>query len=727
MQYSKQQLQEAFIKAHEAGDTEAASHLAGVLREYKEPEKEPKKEYAITEDPDFGDLSATKDMSGFQKYAAGFGKAITDTGRGIGNLIGVTSKEDIQDANRRDRDLMSTGAGLAGNISGHVATALAPGGVLKGAALLPKALGASRTANALTKVGGGILNPTTLRGAGATGATYGYIQPGEGDGFADKSRAFNAIMGGVGGAGGLGLGKLAAATWRGGAGLVTPLTEKGRERLAAKMIDDVLGESKDQVLASARAGGEIVEGSKPTFAEVAKHPSISGMQRTLANKSDEFNTSLTQRHEANNAARMNQLNSLYDDIDIAGSEASKRALNTTMRPAIRKSTEEVDTGRTVGAINKILNSASGQSDEIASTLGGIKNKLILDNPPTVRAEAAWSKFNDIIKNPPNGSINNRWTFEALEESRRILGAIKTGKSDDIGAAVKALKEMKVKAKNNRVSGMIDDAIKDLTSKKPRYQTNPEQLYGIRKDIASKLNKKNPDGTSIDRETRRHLTVILKQIDHQIGKKVPEYSQYMKKYSELSNAANQQAILDKIMKKVVTATDDITGTKVLKNEPLGAAIRDIDEIAQRATHFKKANAERILGADKIAKLQSISDDLNRQVKTAGHGKAVGSNTFQNMSSNNAFDQALNSAGIPKWLQGIMGTPARWAMNKVYSSQDEKIVNILAEAMLDPEKAAYLMQLPPIKTMVNRGILSAPSRAALTSPAHAASGLIGNQNQ
>lgn len=137
-------------------------------------------------------------MSGTAKFLSGAGKAMTDIGRGAGQLLregietiappeqtisglvsgqrpssfadtlGLPTQQDIDLSKQRDAPLMETGAGTAGNITGAVATALPamliPGansvagaatlGTIQGA-LMPTATGESRTQNmAFGGVGG---------------------------------------------------------------------------------------------------------------------------------------------------------------------------------------------------------------------------------------------------------------------------------------------------------------------------------------------------------------------------------------------------------------------------------------------------------------------------------------------------------------------------------------------------------------------------------------------
>lgn len=138
--------------------------------------------------------SPIKGMSGFDKFRAGVGKAFADTGRGIGNLMGLVSDEDIRQANYRDKALMDDGYGMVGNMGGHAAQFALPGGALAGAG---KALGSK----GLLNLGTSLAAPKSVTTAAASGGLYGLLQPGD--------RLENATVGAIGG--GLGQGIVSGA------------------------------------------------------------------------------------------------------------------------------------------------------------------------------------------------------------------------------------------------------------------------------------------------------------------------------------------------------------------------------------------------------------------------------------------------------------------------------------------------------------------------------------
>lgn len=127
----------------------------------------------------------TEGMSGFDKVAAGGGKAIFDMARGAGQLLRgalpksiankleLPTEADIAESRRLDAPLMNTGAGIAGNIAGY-AIPFATTSMIPGAN--------TYTGAALTGGVAGALNPTvqgeSTLGNAALGAGLGFAGQG---------------------------------------------------------------------------------------------------------------------------------------------------------------------------------------------------------------------------------------------------------------------------------------------------------------------------------------------------------------------------------------------------------------------------------------------------------------------------------------------------------------------------------------------------------------------
>ena len=163
-------------------------------------------------------IDPTADMSTFDTVAAGAGKAIYDTGRGVkqlgtlvGNGLGLVNEEDLAQSYENERQvaeqdqaLMDTTAGKVGYGAGLIGTAVTPGVVLKGAGLAAKGAGLTAAGAALDTAGTAILAPQTYKGAMALGAASGAVLPTT----TGSDKLLNMGVGIAGGAAGQAVGNL---------------------------------------------------------------------------------------------------------------------------------------------------------------------------------------------------------------------------------------------------------------------------------------------------------------------------------------------------------------------------------------------------------------------------------------------------------------------------------------------------------------------------------------
>lgn len=196
---------------------------SGKVITVKHPDGASKAEILAYAQKNYGQAEPPKDwaaneMSGAKQFAAGAGKAITDIGRGIGQMTGMVSDQSINDAKALDQPLMQTGAGTAGNLAGGIA-AFAPTAFIPGA--------------------------NTYAGAALVGGAMGALQPvAEGE-----SRGVNIAAGTAGGLVGQAIGNAAG---------------KGISKLTAKKSQNAL---KDAVLKESLDAGYVIPKSdvSPTF------------------------------------------------------------------------------------------------------------------------------------------------------------------------------------------------------------------------------------------------------------------------------------------------------------------------------------------------------------------------------------------------------------------------------------------------------------------------------
>ena len=315
------EIEAALIKADSLGNVEDARALARHIRYLRE---------AMT--PPEPPPNPAEGMTNSQLAAAGAGKAITDLGRGAGQLVGLVSRKDVQAARNRDEPLTHTLPGLLGDFGGNVAMALAPGAALKGAGMLSGSRGLMASGDALM----------VPRGAGqvvGVGGGMGLLQPSASSG----ETARNMALGVAGSA-------FAPLLARGKDVVITsaePFHREGQNRILGRLLQKTAGGEAPEVAGRLRGAfepfvgaspegqiprqfmGEIVPGSVPTLAQAAQNPGIGALEKTVAQTDPAQSLIISKRLADQNAARVKVLE------DMAGTDGMREFYD-----AARKSTAE---------------------------------------------------------------------------------------------------------------------------------------------------------------------------------------------------------------------------------------------------------------------------------------------------------------------------------------------------------------------------------------------------
>lgn len=179
---------------------------------------------------------------------------------------------------------------------------------------------------------------------------------------------------------------------------------------------------------------------------------------------------------------------------------------------------------------------------------------------------------------------------------------------------------------------------------------------------------------------------------------PLYGNARKAYAELSQPISALESLQGL--KLTDAQGNITLSKVQN------AIRSIDDRVKKPGLAK----EKSITKDQREALVSIRDDLMRQSKS-GLGKSIGSNTFQNIATDNIISQiggrGLSNMAGNSGVSGILGQAGKL----IYSGPNEAIRNRLVDMTLNPELARPALQAIPRRPIAARGLLDVPEELLL----------------
>jgi hypothetical protein len=217
-------------------------------------------------------------------------------------------------------------------------------------------------------------------------------------------------------------------------------------------------------------------------------------------------------------------------------------------------------------------------------------------------------------------------------------------------------------------------------------TDPERLYEVRKDL------RDASQGLLDKEgaayslAKKQLEQVIRSVDDVLETSAPGYKDYLSKYAQASRGIERLEAAQTFRGKVLTTTPDPmnAGDYLISQPSFTRALRSI-EADPAASGLSKTQ---------IAVLKRVSKDLDDGVLIRAT-KQPGSDTFKNMSTANVIGSIIGKQtfGETSPLLSKVSAPLNW----LYNGTDDKIRELIVDAMLDPKLASRLMQRASVATV------------------------------
>jgi len=207
-------------------------------------------------------------------------------------------------------------------------------------------------------------------------------------------------------------------------------------------------------------------------------------------------------------------------------------------------------------------------------------------------------------------------------------------------------------------------------------TTPQRMYEVRKDLrdaAQGLLDKEGSAYSL---AKGQLEQVIRSVDDAIDAAAPGYKSYLEKYAASSRGIERLEAAQGFKSKVISTIPDPSraGDFLLSQPAFTRAIR----AAEQDTNLSKTQ---------LVMLKKVAEDLDSGVLSRA-AKSPGSDTFKNMSFANVIGGIVGKQMFGEVSPALNKVAA--PMNWLYNGTDDKIRELLVEAMLDPKLAARLMQ-------------------------------------
>lgn len=192
---------------------------------------------------------------------------------------------------------------------------------------------------------------------------------------------------------------------------------------------------------------------------------------------------------------------------------------------------------------------------------------------------------------------------------------------------------------------------------------------------------------IGKAQQRALKGTVDAFEQWRGANIPKYAEAQAAFKELSKPIARQTVGQSLYEKLNPALSDFGPMTRERAESFAGALRDADVTAQRALGFKGARFADVMKPEDQSLYSSIASDLTRQAESAGAGRGIGSNTFQNLAMQNLAERS----GFPGTMIGkVLHAPF---IDTAYTRAEQAMQRELSDILLNPKKTAQLLRRQP----------------------------------
>lgn len=214
------------------------------------------------------------------------------------------------------------------------------------------------------------------------------------------------------------------------------------------------------------------------------------------------------------------------------------------------------------------------------------------------------------------------------------------------------------------------------------------LHYMKKALDDMLDSAPQSG--VGNVTRKAIAETRDELIGVIDKVSKPYAKARAEYAELSKKIAQMEVGQALKDKAFPALTDFGGLTRTRSGAYADAVRNADALIRRVTGFKGSTLENTMDPGQIATIRNVAADLARKVNSEELGRSVGSNTAQNLVSQNILRQALGPTGLPQsWAESTLLQTLLRPVQFAAKAGETKVTPIIGDALLNPQEAARLL--------------------------------------
>jgi hypothetical protein len=298
--------------------------------------------------------------------------------------------------------------------------------------------------------------------------------------------------------------------------------------------------------------------------------------------------------------------------------------------------------------------ANRQTQNIAARSNALENIATptrISKYEDLRTKVADELYTDALKPLNLGKLTPKMT-------KTVEGLVKTP------AIEKAMAQAKENAANRGVD--IADPAGSMRGLHETKMALDDQIARVKALAEKNGGAKNAELDSLQAAKSRLLN-FMEDVS-------PTYKTARVNYERLSKPLDQLQSISNIADKSIRNKDSATLLNTFSNQ------------------LEKAKKDNILSERQLTRLQNLKDDMMRADFANEAGRGVGSDTMQKLAYNNMLQQVnLPTLLRRHGLSATLGNIAARGSDVFYGKANKELTNKMAEALLNPRKAAALMKM------------------------------------
>lgn len=444
--------------------------------------------------------------------------------------------------------------------------------------------------------------------------------------------------------------------------VASPVTRPGQERIVGTAIRETAqnpGALQDRLATGQR---EIVPGSLRTTAEVTGDPGLMQLERGVRSIGPREGAEFALRDASRNAARGAAIESMAPRLDQS---AAGDIVRERLTRSLRNSADDV---------SRAYRAVPPDAGEIAGAPIWDRAARVVSELYGRATHGAPQELTDIVSRLRAQTFSIGDLQAMIRETGNIAGQAQVRNDRTLASAAGQIRQA--------LQSALDDAAMSGGGAMGARGLTPTDAVALRVGGALRRNQgavfeEGATGRVLDTNQFGRPTMPAENVPRTLMAGPTAIRQYEAAAGAdpVARQAMQGAFVDRLRRAIETTTPDAQGNPVLSPARFHNLLRD-----------NREQARILFGAEGVQHLESIARDFTSRQMVDNVGRAIGSNTVQN----------LSTAAVIRAVTYGMIDPARFETNPIlkplrwlYRGGDQRIQELLAEAMLNPDLAARLV--------------------------------------